>query len=157
MNWKKALTTILIIATVVLFVIATRQNDTNTELKMQLGVQYEQKVQNFRNYVQDIQSANDSGETLSTNHFYSEMTSFPIQNEHLTAQMNDLYDELDDFSNGKAIPSEQRKQLSDDLNALQLNLMAIIAIPSDDPMDWYTLVNDSTTKQTQEINKIYEK
>lgn len=157
MNWKKALTTVLIVATVVLFVIATRQNDTNVELKTQLGIQYEQKVQNFRNYVQDMQSANDSGEALNTNHFYSEMTSFPIKNQHLTVQMNELYDELSGFSNGKAIPSEERKQLGDDLNDLQLNLIALMSIPSEDPLDWYTMVNDPTSKQAKEIDKIYEK
>lgn len=157
MNWKKALTTLLIISTVVLFVIATRQNDTNVQLKTQLGVQYEQKVQSFRNYVQDIQSANDSGETLNTNHYYSEMASFPIQNKHLIDQMNELYDELNGFSNGKAIPSEKRKQLGDDLNELQLNLIALTSIPSEDPLDWYTMVNDSSSKQAKEIDKIYEK
>lgn len=157
MKWKKALTTVLIITTVVLFVVATRQNDTNIELKTQLGIQYELKVQNFRNYVQDIQSANDSGETISTNHYYSEMASFPIQNKHLMDQMNELYDELNNFSNGKAIPSEERKQLSDELNDLQLNLMALLSIPSEEPLDWYTMVNDSSSKQAKEIDKIYEK
>ncbi|MBQ0138448.1 MAG: hypothetical protein KBT36_04055 [Kurthia sp.] len=156
MNWRKILTTILIIATVILFVVTVRQHDKTVDLQQQLGVQYSQKVQNFRNYVQDIQSANDTGDSISTNHYYSEINSFPIANKELNLQMNEIYDELDKIADGKSISSENRRKLSEDLNKLQLTLNEIIKFSENDSMTWYQMVNDEDSKVQQKITNHYK-
>lgn len=156
MQWRKILTTILIVATVTLFVITVRQHDTNSDLKKDLGIQYAQKVQSFRVYVQDLQSANDTGDSISINNYYAESNSFPIKTRGLTDHMNRIYDEMDKISDGKAVTSTDRRQLSEDLNTLQLTLTDIIRFSNDDPITWYSMVNDENSKIQKVINKYYK-
>lgn len=156
MNWRKMLTTILIVTTVILFVITMRQHDANVDLQQQLGVQYSQKVQNFRSYIQDIQSANDTGDSISTNHYYSEIHSFPIINKELTLQMNEIYEELDKIADGKSISSQDRRKLSQDLNTLQLTLTDIIKFSKNDPMIWYDMVKNEDSKVQEKITSHYK-
>lgn len=156
MNWKKALTTVLIITTVILFVISVRQHDTNTALKKQLGTQYAEKVDSFTKYAQDIQSANDSGELISSNHFYSEVSTFPIKNEQLKTEMVAIYEELANLEDGKISTSKELKQLSEDLNALQLNLIDIKEYANDSPMKWYNMLHSDSEKLDQKIDNFYK-
>lgn len=157
MKWKKIVTTLLIISTVTLFVITVRQQDSNTKLKQQLGVQYSQNVTKFTNYAQDMQSANGSGEIVNSNHFYGEINQFPIQNSQLEAEMKAIYEELSDLEDGKENTSVNRKQLSEDLNALQLKLMTIISFSEGDSMKWYGMVNDENSEIQTVINDFYKK
>lgn len=156
MKWKKALTTVLIIATVILFVITVRQHDKNTALKEQLGTQYSEKVASFSNYIQDIQSANDSGDSISANHYYADVMAFPIKNEKLNAEMMAIYEELDNLKDGKVSTSKEQKQLSEDLNALQLNLIKLKDYSKDDPMVWYDMIHGESKKADKTINAFYE-
>lgn len=156
MNWKKALTTVLIVATVTLFVIVVRQHDANIALKQQLGTQYAEKVKNFTNYIQDIQSASDSGESISANHYYSEVSAFPIKTDSLKAEMMAIYDELDNLKDGKVSTSKERKQLSEDLNTLQLNLIKITNYSKGDSMKWYDMLHGDREEVDQTINAFYK-
>lgn len=157
MNWRKILFALLVVITVTLFVITVRQHDTTVGLKEEIGVQYTEKVQNFRTYIQDIQSALDSGESISLNHYYSEVKSFPIKNEHVTAHMNRILEQLEDSSNGKNMTSEERKKLSVELNELQRNLIIIIDYSEDDSLTWYDMGMNEDSKVQAEIDALYEK
>lgn len=157
MKWKKIVTTLFIISTVILFVITMRQQDSNTKLKQQLGVEYSQNVAKFTNYAQDMQSANGSGDIVNSNHFYEEINDFPIQNNLLNREMMAIYEELSDLEDGKENTSANRKQLSEDLNALQLKLIEITAFSEGDSLKWYDMVNDENSEIQPMINDFYEK
>lgn len=157
MKWKKIITTLLIITTVTLFVITVRLQDSNMKLKEQLGVEYSQDVAKFTNYAQDMQSANGSGDIVNSNHFYEEINNFPIQNNLLNREMMAIYEELSNLEDGKENTSANRKQLSEDLNALQLKLIAITTFADSDSMKWYAMVNDENSEIQQVINDFYEK
>lgn len=140
MNWRKLLTSVLIIVTIILFVVATRQHDSNLALKSKLGTAYEEKIESFRNYVEDLQSATDSGDMISANHFYSETKSFPIKNDNLIKLLDQVNNQIDDSNEDGSMSASERKSLSENLNKLQLTLLDIIAYAEDDSMTWYKVI-----------------
>lgn len=152
MNWRKVLTVVLIITTIILFVVTTRQHDTNLALKEQLGTEYAEKVHSFRNYVEDLQSATDSGDTISTNHFYSEIKAFPVKNDQLIVLLNDINEQLDAIAEESVATAAERKKLSSNLNKLQLTLLDIIAYAKNDSMTWYTIINTKDAGLQKAIN-----
>lgn len=156
MRFTKYLVALLVIAVVILSVLFAREQDHNEALKQQLGEQYEIHISSSRNYIEDIQSAIDSGESINTNHFYTEIANFPINNAQLTAHFDQIHGLLAQLENGNQLKSKERKDLSYSLNELQLVLIDIITYADRDSERWYDIVNNPKSKIQSKINKHYE-
>lgn len=156
MRLTKYLIALLIIGIVILAVLFAREQDQNATLKEELGDQYELRIESVRNYVQDIQSAIDSGESINTNHFYTEISNFPIKNQHMTSHFDDIHGQLAQIESGQQFKSKDRMELSYSLNKLQLVLTDIITYADRDAERWHDIVTNPNSKIQSKINKHYE-
>ena len=156
MRLTKYLIAALAIGFVILVVLFAREQDQNESLKQELGEQYELRIESIRNYVQDIQSAIDSGESINTNHFYTEISNFPIKNQNMTAHFDDIHSQLAQLESGQQFKSKDRIALSYSLNKLQLVLTDIITYADRDTSRWHDIVINPNSTIQSNINKHYE-
>lgn len=156
MRFTKYIIALFVIAVVFLSVLFAREQDHSESLKQQLGEQYEIRINSSRNYVEDIQSAIDSGESINTNHFYTEIANFPISNDKMTAHFDQIHAQLAKIENGHLLKSKERKELSYSLNELQLVLIDIITYADRDSERWYDIVSNPNSKIQSKINKHFE-
>lgn len=156
MRLTKYLIAALAIGFVILVVLFAREQDQNESLKQELGEQCELRIESIRNYVQDIQSAIDSGESINTNHFYTEISNFPIKNQNMTAHFDDIHSQLAQLESGQQFKSKDRISLSYSLNKLQLVLTDIITYADRDTSRWHDIVINPNSTIQSKINKHYE-